>query len=340
LDERWSNDAQELAAGLRHVLEHESSLERVRQAELDGRDDRLDQAMLEFGLWELPVSPELLAAAALETGRALAAVPFVEATPARVVLGLPNVAYGLEGPVPACLPEAVVLHEGAVHLSSVAGTRRRTAAGDVLVELASPPGPAVGDACSGDRMRRLIRLLDAARTVGAARALLDLGVQYAKDRQQFGRPIGAFQAISHRLVDVAIAVDGAELLVRKAAYVAEPMHGGDGAPDALLAVMCRAKAVEAGRLAASVVHQVLGGFGFTTESDCQLFSRRIRSWGVRLGHPQRELADVARAVLDAEQRERVRHVWHFDAGMPLPRWAAEVDAPPKTGLSAGLESAG
>jgi hypothetical protein len=90
--------------------------------------------------------------------------------------------------------------------------------------------------------------------------------------------------------------------------------------------MSRAKAVEAGRSAASAVHQVLGGVGFTTEADCQLFSRRIRSWSVRLGDSQRDLAEVARIVLDPERRGAVRHLWHFDLGMSLPRWAAEVDA--------------
>ena len=82
-----------------------------------------------------------------------------------------------------------------------------------------------------DRVARLVRLLAAARAVGAAEGVLAIGVAYAQRRQQFGRPIGSFQAVAHRLADAATAVDAAGLLVRKAAWTAAIEQGGDGAPD-------------------------------------------------------------------------------------------------------------
>jgi len=117
------------------------------------------------------------------------------------------------------------------------------------------------------------RILASARLVGASEALLDVGVAYAKEREQFGQPIGAFQAVAHKLVDCAIAVDGAGLLVKKAAWLAR-----DGDDATTLAAMARWKATQAGRLTATHVHQVMGGYGFAIEENCQLYSRRIRAW--------------------------------------------------------------
>ena len=112
------------------------------------------------------------------------------------------------------------------------------------------------------------RVLTAGALVGLAGAALELGVEYAKQRQQFGVPIGSFQAIAHRLADVATAVDGAQLLVREAAWAAD-----EGEPDADGA---RADGVPvrgaetAQRTTAAALH-VHGGYGFTLEYDIQLY---------------------------------------------------------------------
>src|SRR4029079_11477578 len=65
------------------------------------------------------------------------------------------------------------------------------------------------------------RVLTAGALVGLAGAALELGVEYAKQRQQFGVPIGSFQALAHRLADVATAFEGAQLLAREAAWAAD-----------------------------------------------------------------------------------------------------------------------
>jgi Acyl-CoA dehydrogenase, C-terminal domain len=330
IDERWSEDADELGAALADLLTKLDGRRRARTAEAaaDGRDTELEKALEDFGLWELPAEPELLARASYEIGRAIAPVPFVELTPARIVLGRTNTAYGVEGPVPAVASAVVIGPRATPRTVANTGRPRRTTAGDYLVTPLDNGAIRTGTAADVDRMARLIRLLDAARLVGAGQELLRLGRDYAMERHAFGRPIGSFQAVAHRLVDSAVALDGAELVARKAAYFASSDRGGDGAPQAYLARTARALAVDAARLAATNVHQVMGGYGFTLEYDCQLYSRRIRSWSLRLAGQNSELAAIGRSVIDPASRGQLAHVWSYELGMPLPRWAAQADNSP------------
>lgn len=329
MDERWSEETEEVAQALRKMLRTESAPARVRAAEdaPDGRDLALETALAAFGLAEIAGDPALLARAAFELGRALTPATFVETTPARVVLGRDGVAYGFEGDTPAALGlVAVRADDGGVCIDRVRAAPRRTAAGDWLMRhTPTGQGERVGDAVAADKMWRLMRLVDSARLIGASEALLELGVAYAKERVQFGKPIGAFQAVAHRLVDARIALDGADLLLRKAANVSGSALGGDGAPATPFAIMLRAKAVQTARRVAASVHQVFGGNGFSLDYDCQLYSRRLRGWAMRLGRPGPELAALARIMLDPAQRDRIRWLWHHDTGLPLPRWAREAD---------------
>ncbi len=331
LDERWGEAESLLAEGLRGLLDRAcpTSVVRAAEAGVDGRSPELEAALEGFGLDELAdvAEPGQLAATAWELGRALAPVTFVETAPVRAVLGLEGAACGLDGPVPAGVERVVVANEGGelVVVAVDAAAGRRTTAGDVLAPARNQVGSVVGGRAEADRLRRMARLLAAARLVGASEGLLALGVDYAKGREQFGRPIGSFQAVAHRLADAAVASDGAGLLVRKAAWVSEVDQGGDGAPDPLFATLVWAKAVEASRLVVSHVHQCMGGYGFALEYDCQLFSRRIRSWSMRLGRPGPELASLARTLLHGPSRDDVRHLWHHDRGVPIPRWAQELD---------------
>jgi alkylation response protein AidB-like acyl-CoA dehydrogenase len=332
LDERWGDAAEALREGLRTLLERECPPAVVRAAEAtpDGRAAALDARLDAFGLGTLPPDPAVLTVVAWELGRVLAPVPFVEAAPVAAVLGAEHagVVSALDGPVPPSAAGAVVADaEDRVVLVGVDVARaRRTTAGDVLAPVAAGSGAAViGDAEQTDRVRRLTRLLAAARVAGATEALLALGVDYVGRREQFGRPIGAFQAVAHRLADAAIASDGLGLLVRKCAWVAEEAQGGDGAPSDAFAAMAWSEAVVTGRRVATEVHQCMGGYGFATEYDCELASRRIRSWSMRLGDPRRALADVARLLLDSERRGQVQHLWNHDTGVPVPRWVDDLD---------------
>lgn len=328
LDERWSPDVEDIADALRRMLQSESSPERVRAAEAsaDGRDRALESALAHFGLDALEGPPELFARIAFELGRHLASAPVVETLPALSLTGRAGVALAFDGLVPAGVASALVAGSDGVLLQPVTAAPRRTAAGDWLVRHADATGgERLGGSDLADRLQRFSSLMNAARMVGAGQSLLAYGVGYAKERQQFGKIIGTYQGVAHRLAQAAGHLDAAELLVRKASFVALPEHGGDGAPPAAFALMVHAKAVEAARFVATNVHQVFGGNGFAMEYDVQLHSRRLRSWAMRGPRADTSLAALGRLMLDPARRDALALLWHHDDGLPLPRWAREAE---------------
>jgi alkylation response protein AidB-like acyl-CoA dehydrogenase len=138
-----------------------------------------------------------------------------------------------------------------------------------------PDSARIGSALSGwaawhDTMLDGIIML-AAQAVGGARYALEITVQYAKDREQFDKPLGAFQAISHYLADAATAVDGAETLVFEAAWA----RANDRSIDRL-APMAKLFACTTFRDVTAMAQQVFGGVGFTVEYDIQLYFRRAK----------------------------------------------------------------
>ena len=114
-------------------------------------------------------------------------------------------------------------------------------------------------------------ILLAAQAMGGARAALDMTVQYAKDRQQFDKPLGAFQAIAHGLADAATTVDGGDTLVHQAAWARAA-----GRPVDRLAPMAKLFACRTYRDVTALAQQVFGGIGFTLEVDVQLHFRRAK----------------------------------------------------------------
>ena len=134
----------------------------------------------------------------------------------------------------------------------------------------------------------------AAWAVGAAEHTQAMTVQYAKDREQFGKPIGAFQAIAHYLADRQTELDGARTLVHEAAWAR-----ATGRPTTRLAPMAKLFACKMFRDLTATAQQVHGGNGFTLEYDVQLFFRRAKAlqlswWG------ERDLEElIAADVLDA-----------------------------------------
>ena len=114
-------------------------------------------------------------------------------------------------------------------------------------------------------------ILLAAQAAGGARYALDITVQYAKDRRQFDKPLGAFQAIAHYLADAVTTVDGAETLVYEAAWARD-----SGRSVARLAPMAKLFACQTFRDVTAMAQQVFGGVGFTVEYDIQLYFRRAK----------------------------------------------------------------
>lgn len=327
-DERWPEEAEEFAAALEAVLVRHCTPDTLRTADdADGSPEsadsqrRLDQALDEFGLWELPNEPLILTRAAVSLGANLTPVPFVSAVPAQVVLGETGVANGIDrAVVPARLSRLLVSVGGdGLGIVATPNDSRVSAAGEdlmVIGTIAGQPDRIDGDA---DAIRAWGFLLEAARLVGAAAALIRYGVSYVSERHQFGVPVGSFQGVSHPLADAATSVQAADLLTRHAAYLAD----SDGAVPLFPAVMAAAKARAASRQAAAIVHQALGGYGFTVEADCQLYSRRIRTWTAAMPDPAPWLAKLARTLTDPATRDQVTDLWQFDQGFTLPGWARE-----------------
>ncbi|WP_396930009.1 acyl-CoA dehydrogenase family protein [Mycolicibacterium sp.] len=136
-------------------------------------------------------------------------------------------------------------------------------------------------------------LATAAQLVGAAQAMLDMSVEYAKQRSQFGRIIGSYQAIKHKLADVHIAVELARPLVYGAALSLAD-GSGDTARDVSAA---KAAASDAALLSARSSLQTHGAIGFTSEHDLSLWLLRVQAlhsaWGDPTSHRRRVLEALA-----------------------------------------------
>ncbi|MCY4163515.1 MAG: acyl-CoA/acyl-ACP dehydrogenase [bacterium] len=142
------------------------------------------------------------------------------------------------------------------------------------------------------RAYRLATVVQAAEAVGAAEQVFEFTVQYAKDRKQFGRAIGGFQAIKHRLADLLMELEGARVATRYAALaVADNRHDRDEAVFVAGAAVRDAFAFIAGE---SV--QIHGGIGFTWEYDVHLFMRRAKVEQVLLGDPDWHREQLCRLV--------------------------------------------
>jgi alkylation response protein AidB-like acyl-CoA dehydrogenase len=133
----------------------------------------------------------------------------------------------------------------------------------------------------------------AAEQVGGAQRCLDLAVEYAKQRVQFGRPIGGFQAIKHKAADMMVAVESA----RSAAYWAACVADEAGADLARAASLAKAWASESYWRCAADALQIHGGVGFTWEYDVHLHLKRARSMESFLGTPVWHRERVARTIL-------------------------------------------
>jgi alkylation response protein AidB-like acyl-CoA dehydrogenase len=140
----------------------------------------------------------------------------------------------------------------------------------------------------------------AAESTGVAQRTLEMAVEYAKDRQQFGRPIGSYQAVSHRCAQMLLETENARSAVYGAAWAA------DAAPESLptAASMAKAYASDAGWRVPDASIQVHGGIGFTWEHDLHFFLKRGKANAAMFGDARWHRDRVADAVL-AEAGEPV-----------------------------------
>jgi alkylation response protein AidB-like acyl-CoA dehydrogenase len=132
----------------------------------------------------------------------------------------------------------------------------------------------------------------AAEQVGLAQRCLDMTLAYVKERRQFARPVGSFQALKHRLADVWIAVSQARAASR---YAAACLASGD--PDAAVAVaVAKAYCSEAAVHAAQECVQLHGGIGFTWEHPAHLYLKRAKADSIGFGTPDAHRAALADLV--------------------------------------------
>jgi alkylation response protein AidB-like acyl-CoA dehydrogenase len=165
-------------------------------------------------------------------------------------------------------------------LSTMDQTRKQA-----KLEFSGVPATLVGT--EGQGWDVLARVLDlaavglAAEQVGGAQFVLEMSVQYAKDRVQFGRPIGSFQAIKHKCADMLVEVESAKSAAYYAAWCAAELN------DELPEVACLAKAYcsEAYFHAAAENIQIHGGIGFTWEHPAHLYFKRAKSSELLFGDP-------------------------------------------------------
>ncbi|WP_426571448.1 acyl-CoA dehydrogenase family protein [Aquihabitans sp. McL0605] len=177
------------------------------------------------------------------------------------------------------LPVSDVCFDGAV-----VGTDRHLAAG----------ATAAGAAAALDQAVTGLALV----SVGACQRALDLVIEYVSGREQFGVPIGSFQAVKHKVVDMYVAIERARAL----AFFAALTITEDDPRRTLAASMAKAAAGDAQRLVFQGAIQLYGGIGFTWENDVHLYVRRAKGTELLFGGAAEHRARVGRLLLDDPRR--------------------------------------
>jgi len=130
-----------------------------------------------------------------------------------------------------------------------------------------------------------------AELVGCIQKAFDMTVAYVKDRKQFGRPVGSFQAVQHHCANMVVDVDGSRFITYQAAW--KISQGLDAGKDASMA---KAWTSDASRRVTALAHQLHGAISFTEEYDVHLFYRRAKAAEVAFGDSEYHLEKVAREL--------------------------------------------
>ena len=152
-----------------------------------------------------------------------------------------------------------------------------------------------GDADAGSTVARVLdrgRVMISAEMIGGAEKCLESAVAYARERVQFGRPIGVNQAIKHKCADMLLEVESGKSITYYAAWAAS--EANDEA--AITAAMAKAYVSDAYRHASEENIQIHGGVGFTWEYDCHLYFKRAKSDETWLGDATRQRERVAQML--------------------------------------------
>jgi hypothetical protein len=151
------------------------------------------------------------------------------------------------------------------------------------------------------RARDLACIALAAEQAGAAQRALELTVAYTKSRVQFGRPIGSFQALQHRMADLHVLVESARSLCYAAALAADDGDADPGADSARLGMLAAAARVHCSQALARAAGQMIqmhGAIGITWEHDAHRYFKRAHGTGQLFGRPEEHVARIAAALID------------------------------------------
>ena len=163
------------------------------------------------------------------------------------------------------------------------------------VQFNNTPAEKIGDAGTFPRAFDIATTALCAEMVGGMQRSLDITVEYAKTRKQFGKPIGMFQAVQHQCADMYLETESARSAVYYAAWALQ-----ENAPDAASAVsIAKMYASDAARTVGNRAIQVHGGMGFTWENDLHLYYRRAKSSETAFGDATFHRERLAQLVIDA-----------------------------------------
>jgi len=161
------------------------------------------------------------------------------------------------------------------------------------VDFDDVPAEPLGAPSESVRSLQLLVTMAAAEAAGAAALALEKTAAYARERRQFGLPIGTFQAVKHRLADMLVEVENARSAVYGAAWSLTDV------PDARLPVaMAQSVATQNAVDVVAAAIQLHGGIGMTWESDLHLYLRRAKALQATYGQPSRHRETIAAALLD------------------------------------------
>jgi alkylation response protein AidB-like acyl-CoA dehydrogenase len=185
-------------------------------------------------------------------------------------------------------------------VDGMAHTLLKTIASDrqselVLKEVSVPSSAVVGEVNGGwDTIEKVLKwgaVGKCAEMVGGGGKVLDMTVEYAKQRVQFGRPIGTFQAVQHHCANMASDVEGSRYVTYRAAW-----RLSDGDPAEQEVAVAKAWVSDAYRRVCALGHQVHGAIGFTKEHNMQLYSRRAKEAELAFGDSDFHLEAVTTGI--------------------------------------------
>src|SRR5208282_2089915 len=163
------------------------------------------------------------------------------------------------------------------------------------VQFNNTPAEKLGDADGLTKALDVATVALAGEMVGGMQRTLDITVEYAKTRKQFGKPIGMFQAVQHQCADMYLETESSRSAVYYAAWALE-----ENTPDAAVAAsIAKIYASDASRTVGNRGIQVHGGMGFTWENDLHLYYRRAKASETMLGDATFHRERIARLVIDA-----------------------------------------